>query len=115
VPARLYEYAGRPSKGEGAEQSPRRRARSPITIPHDADGLKDCGSDLTCFLAALGRIRFAVRQRLQHATGTDAEQISHEARHLDVRFLEQRFQPILELHVSRATIRGGAINGSLGS
>jgi hypothetical protein len=45
-----------------------------------------------------GRICFAVRQRLQQAAGTDAEQVGHEARYFDVRFLEQRFEPILELH-----------------
>jgi len=28
-------------------------ARSPNSIPHDTDGLKDCGSDSTCFLSAL--------------------------------------------------------------
>jgi hypothetical protein len=44
-----------------------------------------------------GRIGSAVRQRLQHAAGTDAEQVRHEAGHLDVRFLEQGLQPILEL------------------
>jgi hypothetical protein len=45
------------------------------------------------------RIGFAVRQRLQHAAGTDAEQVRHEAGHLDVRFLEQGLQPILQLYV----------------
>ena len=45
-----------------------------------------------------GRIGFTVRQRLQHAAGADAEQVRHEAGHLDVRFLEQGLQPILELH-----------------
>ena len=45
-----------------------------------------------------GRIRFAVRQRLQHAAGADAQQVGHEAGHLDVRFLEQRLQPVVELH-----------------
>ena len=45
-----------------------------------------------------GRIGLAIRQRLQHAAGTDAEQVRHEAGHLDVRFLEQRLQSVLELH-----------------
>ena len=45
-----------------------------------------------------GGIGFAVRQRLQHAAGTDAEQVRHEAGHFDVRFLEERFQPAVELH-----------------
>ena len=34
------------------------------------------------------RIGFAVRHGLQHPAGTDAEQIRHQAGHLDVRFLE---------------------------
>ena len=45
-----------------------------------------------------GRIGLAVGQGLQHAAGTNAEQIRHQAGHLDVRFLEQGLQPILELH-----------------
>jgi hypothetical protein len=36
-----------------------------------------------------GRVGFAVRQRLQHAGGTDAKQVRHEAGHLDVCFFEQ--------------------------
>ena len=45
-----------------------------------------------------GRIGFAVRQRLQHAAGADAQQVRDEAGHLDVRFLEQRLQSVVELH-----------------
>ena len=37
-----------------APQAPSQKpARPPITIPHDTDGLKDCGTDSACFLAAL--------------------------------------------------------------
>ncbi|HYX82172.1 MAG TPA: hypothetical protein VE714_07255 [Gemmatimonadales bacterium] len=32
----------------------------------------------------------AIRERLQHAAGARAQQIGHDAGHLDVRFLEQR-------------------------
>ncbi len=35
---------------------------------------------------------------MQHATGADAQQVRDDTRHLDVRFLEQGLQPILELH-----------------
>jgi hypothetical protein len=35
-----------------------------------------------------GRIGFAVGERLQHATGADAQQVRDDTRHLDVRFLE---------------------------
>ena len=44
-----------------------------------------------------GGIGLAVGQRLQHAAGADAQQIGDEARELDVRFLEQRFQAVLQL------------------
>jgi hypothetical protein len=50
-------------------------------------------------IAKGSRIGFAGRQRLRHAAGTDAEQVRHEAGHLDVRFLEQGLQPILQLYV----------------
>jgi hypothetical protein len=60
-----------------------------------------------------GRIGFAVRQGLQHATGADAEQVGHHAGHLDVRFLEQRLQSILQLHAiageSESRLDGSAI------
>jgi hypothetical protein len=59
-----------------------------------------------------GRIGFAVRQGLQHAAGTDAEQIRHEAGHLDVRFLSSalsRFCSCTRLRVTwylrRITVR----------
>jgi hypothetical protein len=45
-----------------------------------------------------GGIGFAVGERLQHATGADAQQVRDDTRHLDVRFLEKDLQPILELH-----------------
>ena len=44
------------------------------------------------------RIRFSIRERLQHAPSTGAEQIRHEARHLNVRLLEQALQAVLKLH-----------------
>ena len=70
-----------PTRTEGVAQLCRRRP--------PARG-RQCGQG--------GRIGFAVRERLQHAPGADAQQVRHEAGHLDVRFLEQRFQPVLELH-----------------
>jgi hypothetical protein len=35
---------------------------------------------------------------VQHATGADAQQVRDDTRYLDVRFLEEGLQPILELH-----------------
>jgi hypothetical protein len=35
---------------------------------------------------------------LQHAAGADAEQVRHDTGDLDVGFLEQRLQPVVELH-----------------
>ena len=40
----------------------------------------------------------AVRQRLQHGAGADAQEIRDEARELDLRFLDERFQTILQLN-----------------
>jgi tetratricopeptide (TPR) repeat protein len=46
--------AGPECVAAAAPQAPvRKPARSSITIPHDTDGLKDCGRDSACFLAAL--------------------------------------------------------------
>jgi dienelactone hydrolase len=42
-------------------------------------------------------IRFAIRERLQHPSRTGAKEIRHQTRPLDVRFLQQAFQPVLQL------------------
>ena len=42
-------------------------------------------------------IRFAIRERLQHAARTGAEQIGNETRELQMRFLQQTLQPVLQL------------------
>jgi hypothetical protein len=44
------------------------------------------------------RIRIAVADCVQHATCAGAQQIGHDTRYLDMGFLEERLQPILELH-----------------
>jgi transposase InsO family protein len=44
-----------------------------------------------------GRIRRAIPHGLQHAPRTGAEEIRYQARELEMRFFEQRFEPALEL------------------
>jgi tetratricopeptide (TPR) repeat protein len=53
--------------------------RSAISIPHDTNGLKDCGSDATCFLAALEDGKAAkVRRTRSHAQdGTSIVETSY--------------------------------------
>ena len=50
------------------------------------------------------RIGFAARDGAQHAPRTGPEQIRHQTRQLDMRFLEQALQPVLELHPIAASI-----------
>ena len=66
---------------EGIAQLRRRRAQARVRQRRQGDG-----------------IRLAIRQRLQHASCAGAQQIRDEAGQLDVRFLEQRLQPVVELH-----------------
>jgi hypothetical protein len=44
---------------------------------------------------------FTISDRLQHATCASAEQIGYDTRYRDMRFLEERLQPIVELHAAR--------------
>ena len=46
------------------------------------------------------RIRFTVADGVQHATRAGAQQIGHDTRYLDVAFLEERLQPVVELHTA---------------
>ena len=52
-----------------------------------------------------GGIGFAIRQGLQHPASADAEQVRHDTGDLDVRFLEQRLQPVMELHAVPGDLR----------
>ena len=49
--------------------------------------------------------RFAIADRVQHPTRTGAQQIRHHTRDLDVGFLEERLQPVVELHAVHTVAR----------
>ena len=58
-----------------------------------------------------GRISFPVRQRLQHTPGADAQQIGHHTGDLDVGFLEERLQPIVQLYAAARDLVFAAHHG----
>jgi hypothetical protein len=47
-----------------------------------------------------GGIGRPLGDRLQHPPRARPQQIGHQTRELDVHFLEQRFEPILQLHAA---------------